>query len=468
MTRSRFSLAAWVFAVGFAAESFAQTTDAAEAVPQAVAAAAEIAERIVSEDRAVVEAAVAELRQQGPAGLQRLFDLRQQWLDAGTHAEDIPRLELAIDRVGGQRYCAASRLFWYTDLDQAKAAAKAGGKPILSLRMLGKLTEDLSCANSRFFRTTLYANEQISAVMRDNFILHWKSVRPVPKVTIDFGDGRVLHRTLTGNSIHYVLDADGRVIDGLPGLHGPKNFLAWLTTMQQAAQFLREPPREGLAPDDVVKWFHEQQVRELVGQWEADVRRIRESTDRQRQLEELAAQLDAGQQVATAPRAAEAAPIARPKAILEIPILAKVMDQAVKLETDTEAEMWDQIAALHAEDAKLDEASIALIRRQNPAAANAMKVAVTKGRVEEPVLKIVGNLQTSISLDTVRNEYLLHRRLHEWFAQGQAPQDIEELNERVYAELFLTPRSDPWLGLMPADAYSALPNDGLVVSPARK
>ena len=64
------------------------------------------------------------------------------------------RLRTALDEVSGQRDCHASRLFWYTDFDQAKAAAKREGKPILSLRLLGKLTDEYSCANSRFFRTT--------------------------------------------------------------------------------------------------------------------------------------------------------------------------------------------------------------------------------------------------------------------------------------------------------------------------
>ena len=31
----------------------------------------------------------------------------------------------------------------------------------------------------------------------------------MPTVTIDFGDGRKLERTLTGNSIHYILDFAG-------------------------------------------------------------------------------------------------------------------------------------------------------------------------------------------------------------------------------------------------------------------
>ena len=39
-----------------------------------------------------------------------------------------------------------------------------------------------------------------------------------PKVTIDFGNGKTLERTLTGNSAHLVLDVDGRPVDALPGL----------------------------------------------------------------------------------------------------------------------------------------------------------------------------------------------------------------------------------------------------------
>ena len=39
---------------------------------------------------------------------------------------------------------------------------------------------------------------------------------------------------------------------------------------------------------------------------------------------------------------------------------------------------------------------------------------------------------------------------------------VDSLNSRVYAELFLTPESDPWLGLAPRNQFSALENGGLV------
>lgn len=211
----------------------------------------------VSENPTTANRAIKALRDAGPEGLKTLLtvhaaDIRQHAAEvtlgaklsatAPAHLKQTDaqiaapreaferkqlwtRLTAALDQVSGQHDCHASQLYWYTDLDAAKQAARRKGKPILSLRLLGKLTDEYSCANSRFFRTTLYSNQEIGAYLRNNFILHWKSVRPAPRITIDMGDGRRLTRTITGNSIHYVLDCDGNPIDALPGLYGPQAFL---------------------------------------------------------------------------------------------------------------------------------------------------------------------------------------------------------------------------------------------------
>jgi hypothetical protein len=53
--------------------------------------------------------------------------------------------------------------------------------------------------------------------------------------------------------------------------------------------------------------------------------------------------------------------------------------------------------------------------------------------------------------------------VHEWLQQDKTDhlrQDVEALNNRVYAELFLTPDFDAWLGLVPDDTYTALEKDG--------
>ena len=108
----------------------------------------------------------------------------------------------------------------------------------------------------------------------------------------------------------------------------------------------------------------------------------------------------------------------------------------------------------------MDDASVKLIRTKNPTAFDARRAAFAKTVVEDPLLRQIRNLQRSISEDTVRNEYLLHPKIHAWLASGETT-SVDELNRRVYAELFLTPDSDPWLGLVSPDTFTALENNGV-------
>jgi hypothetical protein len=131
-------------------------------------------------------------------------------------------------------------LTWFTDLPSAITCARRTNKPILSLRLLGNLPDELTCANSRFFKRVLYRDPRIHRVLRQDFVLHWESVRPVPLVTLDFGNGRRITKTITGNSAHLVLDSHGRLVDALPGLFDPDTFLALLA---QARTFARADRR---------------------------------------------------------------------------------------------------------------------------------------------------------------------------------------------------------------------------------
>ena len=67
-----------------------------------------------------------------------------------------------------------------------------------------------------------------------------------------------------------------------------------------------------------------------------------------------------------------------------------------------------------------------------------------------------------MALDTVRNEYLMRIKLYAWMLQDRGRSDLDSFNDKVYAELFLTPASDPWLGLFTADTYMALEDGGVV------
>jgi len=149
------------------------------------------------------------------------------------------------------------------------------------------------------------------------------------------------------------------------------------------------------------------------------------------------------------------------RAVEEVLVDAVLPRVPMHAPADASAELWDSVAAFYAQGAVLDGSSRMLMHHKAVPAEVAGRMAFGKMRVEDPLLAMVQNFQGAIALDTARNEHLLHREIHRWFAEGEAPLDADELTSRVYAELFLTPDEDPWLGLVPADTYSALDDRGL-------
>lgn len=411
-----------------------------------------LARRAVAANENESANAIAELRSMGPEGLNAFLKANRSEIEAALKTSGDSRNHLpaadnqvlsALDSICQQKDCYASRLYWYTDLELAKSAARAQGKPILSLRLLGRLDEDLSCANSRLFRITLYANEQVSKLLRERFVLHWQSVRPVPRVTIDFGDGRTMQRTLTGNSIHYVLDSEGRVIDALPGMYGAGAFLRELGRVSSAAANL-SALRTDEEHNAALRRYHETRLNELENAWISDVKRAGLLVA---PLREIPKPPSAD---SSPPRAQTAAAVAIAKsAIVERPILRGMSDNPKLLDSIGNDAGWSMIAGVHAGDATLDRATRALMSLKDPSLSGAtLQEAVTA-------------LERTVAEDTVRNEYLYRARIHRWLAGGATGPDVASLNDKIYAELFLTPNWDAWLGLRPAGAYSGIDNDGV-------
>jgi hypothetical protein len=406
-------------------------------------AAEALARKAVSENTAASSAAIEELRSLGPAGLQVLMaqyanEINQHLANPTAAAdEQWQRIAQALDTVAQQKNSYVAGLYWHTDLEAAKKASVATGKPILSLRLLGKLTDEFSCANSRFFRTVLYPNAEVASVLRERFVLHWQTVRPVPTVTIDFGDGRKLERTLTGNSIHYILDAQARPIDALPGLYGPQAFLRGLVNTETLFKSLigKSDPERNLL---LMRYYNEQHNK-ISLTWAIDTNKIGGRTPEGFRIERN----ENGD-------ALSIAPLAVSKAMTETTILRAMTAAREALGQITDEAAWRKIARLHSSDAILDSRSIALIKQQNPTLA------------EADLLRLLNKFQELVALDTVRNEYLMHSKLYVLLMRDPARNDVEKLNEKVYATLFLTPRSDPWLGLFSSDVYTALDNGGVV------
>lgn len=404
-------------------------------------------------------AGVAELRARGPAALDELLAA----YDAARPA-DRDALAATIDAVAGQRYATISRLYWYTDLASAERAAHQLHQPILALRMLGDLRDDLSCANSRLFRATLYANTELSAFLRSNFVLYWSSERAVPTVTIDYGDGRKIVRTTTGNSAHYVLDEDGHVLDVLPGLFAPSVF------RRELAHSL------GLARK--VRGMSDARRIEATARYHRDAAEATERTWRQlagapyfRGAHYLLDPGDADSALAQAQRATTS------KAIIEVPDLRKIgMIRADEVPSDPAA--WSMVGqlvwdvAIHVPAARrtaggrrtpppvppslvLDAPSRALVARLHNAGPDAQHAG------DAELAAVIARLEQHIVADTALNQFTLRQQIHRRIAD-QKSTDFATLNAWIYDHVFATPKSDPWLGLLPRTDFTGLPGDGVV------
>ena len=402
-----------------------------------------LARKVVSDNIAESSHAIEELRSLGPAGLQVLMTQYADEINShlanpsAASDEQWQRIATALDTVAQQKNSYVAGLYWHTDLEGAKKASAASGKPILSLRLLGKLTDEFSCANSRFFRTVLYPNDEVQAVLHDRFVLHWQSVRPVPTVTIDFGDGRKLERTLTGNSIHYILNSDARPLDALPGLYGPKAFVRGLLEAEKLYKSLAG--KNDAQTNWMLRMYYGIQHNKISALWTSDITKIGGKAP-----EGFTVVKDRNGD------ALSIAPLAVTKAITETTILRAMSMASDELGKVTDEAAWKKIAQLHPTDAMLDNRSIVLIKTQNP---------MLK---EADFARLLARFQESIALDTVRNEYLMHTKLYEWLMNDPVRNDVEKLNAKVYDQLFLTPGSDPWLGLFSPEVYTALDNGGVV------
>jgi hypothetical protein len=347
----------------------------------------------------------------------------------------VQAISKTIDAVAGAKYSHESGLFWYTDEAEAMRVAKAERKPILALRLLGNLDEEFSCANSRYFRFLLYPDESVRKLLRERFVLTWKSVRPVPKITIDFGDGRKVERTITGNSVHYVLLPSGQVVDVFPGLYGPKPFFSRLSSALTAAQ--RALDAEEATP--VLTAYRQEQLAELRRAWQADCEKYAE--------------------LPTHP--------------------AKQVPSEVGYAPSAPRDFWSTIADFHPEYAELGQASRELMEHEAvvgyyaPIDSPEHRVARKHGDRVIPVLAwvkggdeaILGTLLNcvtpSLQADTLYNEYCGRFIALELLADSPR-ESAEELNQWIYRHVFGYDPDDPWAGLSRLESLTALPNRGLI------
>ena len=357
-----------------------------------------------------------------------------------------------IDAAAHQKYATVSRLYWHTDLAAAVSAAREQGRPILHLRLLGRLDEDLSCANSRLFRATLYANQDVSRFLREQFILYWSSERPVPRVTIDYGDGRKLERTTTGNSAHYILDEQGNVLDVLPGLYAPTAFRRELERSLVLAEHARGQSADERAR--LIVAYHDDRLTATIREWNRLT-----STLGIGRVRQLRTQGPIERSLAAAQRATVT------KAAIELNDLRSIARElALDALSDNEVGIWAAAGQMlygignsKPTSRVLDESSRALVIRLHNELPRELRAP------DQQLDRMIARLEETLVADSAVNQLRLRPQIAREIVRRGGRTDFGTLNAWIYSEVFRSPQGDQWLGLLPRNTFTGLRGDGVVI-----
>lgn len=109
----------------------------------------------------------------------------------------------------------------------------------------------------------LLSNPKFSEVVKNQALLSWEMVRAVPKVNIDFGNGKKLTRTLVGNTVLYVCSPDGTVTDAFPGVYRVDELMPTLASAISQAKN-SWATRDKIAVQDQATYYARQQMALIV------------------------------------------------------------------------------------------------------------------------------------------------------------------------------------------------------------
>ena len=130
----------------------------------------------------------------------------------------------------------------------------------------------------------LFSNPSIVLTMNSLFENTWQSMRPVPTMSLDFGNGRTVKRTMHGNIATVICTPDEKVVDIIGGLLSPAAYSARLIEAAAIAQKLEAmSASEQLA---ALKRFHQRSNTSLASEITPEELKSREEVDNWKQLAE--------------------------------------------------------------------------------------------------------------------------------------------------------------------------------------
>ncbi len=106
----------------------------------------------------------------------------------------------------------------------------------------------------------LFSEVETADYINKHFEPVWITVRDVPRFTLDFGNGKVVYRTLYGNTATVISTADGEVLDALPGLYNPAIYRKSLEQISLLAKYVES---SGSLNDEKLKKYHKRIFNDL-------------------------------------------------------------------------------------------------------------------------------------------------------------------------------------------------------------
>lgn len=275
-----------------------------------------------------------------------------------------------------------------------------------------------------------------------NFVAVWESVRPVPKVTIDFGDGRKIERTLQGNTVMYVCLPDGRVLDAFPGVYMPAHFQMETEKTLAFVRSLNETPAPEAA---LLEWHKKQIVLALQGE------RMRITYSKMFVESPLLKAL--GVRTRLEPMTGSVAPAAKPASAeqpgfgqatpVTNPPLAERSASVPTAPVEKPAFPTDLKAAFRALAAVTEDMS------KKPATVEQLRAEYDKMPVQNrPTPEQIG--QRAVEMDSQNNLRIVRPAIHLLFASYEHLPLPPDCRDVIYKQLLHIPIDDPYLGL--ADA----------------
>jgi hypothetical protein len=228
------------------------------------------------------------------------------------------------------------------------------------------------------------SNPEVIQFLSNEVVPYWESVGPVPKVTIELGDGRIIRRTLGGNVVTYLLSSSGDVYDAFPGVYTPQDYLAEIHKTLEAIK----------NNSDILSW-HKQELASLA------------------KSEEMRITLS--------------------KAVVESPLL-----NALGKGRTSQRVAKDSATAFQDYTARLQDIS------KQAATVPELRLNVLRNLQSNDPADIG---RSAVEIDSANNLKLIRPAVHLLFSSYKKLPTVEQCRDQVYEDILHVPIHDPYLGL---------------------